>query len=81
MSPRLPACCPGQAAQQPMAGPQLSLLEGQLTWLVYIIGAVIKGRLATSNNADSQVGDREGGCVEVGRGAGGVGAQSWRGPT
>lgn len=43
-----------QAAQQPMAGPQLSLLEGQLTWLVYIIGAVIKGRLATSNNADSQ---------------------------
>ncbi|KAG2485018.1 hypothetical protein HYH03_016221 [Edaphochlamys debaryana] len=43
-----------QAAQQQMAGPQLSLLEGQLTWLVYITGAVIKGRLASSTNADSQ---------------------------
>ncbi|EFJ44129.1 hypothetical protein VOLCADRAFT_65225 [Volvox carteri f. nagariensis] len=43
-----------QASQQPLPGPQLSLLEGQLTWLVYITGAVIKGRLATSTNADSQ---------------------------
>ncbi|GFR52397.1 hypothetical protein Agub_g14907, partial [Astrephomene gubernaculifera] len=43
-----------QASVQPLPGPQLSLLEGQLTWLVYIVGAVIKGRLATSTNADSQ---------------------------
>ncbi|GIL63010.1 hypothetical protein Vafri_17171 [Volvox africanus] len=43
-----------QASQQPCPGPQLSLMEGQLTWLVYITGAVIKGRLATSTNADSQ---------------------------
>ncbi len=48
-----------------MPGAQLSLLEGQLTWLVYIIGAVIKGRLATSNNADSQVGT--GGRMRGGR--------------
>ncbi|PNW69825.1 hypothetical protein CHLRE_19g751347v5, partial [Chlamydomonas reinhardtii] len=43
-----------QAAQQPMAAPQLCLLEGQLTWLVYIAGAVIKGRLSSSVSADSQ---------------------------
>ncbi|KAL6753879.1 armadillo-type protein [Haematococcus lacustris] len=32
---------------------QLAVLEGQLTWLVYIIGAIIRGRLSSSN-AESQ---------------------------
>eukprot|EP00803_Ostreobium_quekettii_P004119 evm.model.scf_281.4 EVM.evm.TU.scf_281.4 scf_281:37255-51104(+) len=35
---------PGQDARQ------LSVLEGQLTWLVYIIGAVLRGRLSTSSS-------------------------------
>ncbi|KXZ55001.1 hypothetical protein GPECTOR_3g165 [Gonium pectorale] len=54
MDPALDFFKQASASQQPLPGPQLSLLEGQLTWLVYITGAVIKGRLATSNNADSQ---------------------------
>lgn len=29
------------------------MLEGQLTWLVYIVGAIIKGRLSSSS-AESQ---------------------------
>eukprot|EP00899_Mesostigma_viride_P004716 jgi/Mesvir1/14245/Mv09683-RA.1 len=43
------------AGQQPMAvdSNQLQVLEGQLTWLVHIIGAVIRGRLSSSS-ADSQ---------------------------
>ena len=32
---------------------RLVLLEGQLTWIVYIIGAVIRGRL-NSSSAESQ---------------------------
>ena len=32
---------------------QLEVLEGQLTWLVHIIGAVIRGRLSSST-AESQ---------------------------
>ena len=32
---------------------QLEVLEGQLTWLVHIVGAVIKGRLSSST-AESQ---------------------------
>ncbi len=34
---------------------QLAVLEGQLAWMVYIVGSVIKGRL-TSSSAESQVG-------------------------
>ena len=28
---------------------QLQLLEGRLTWLVYIVGAVVRGRLSCSS--------------------------------
>lgn len=35
---------PLQAAQQPLAPDQMALLEGQLTWLVYIVAAVVKVR-------------------------------------
>ena len=42
-----------------MAPAALAILEGQLTWLVYIVGAIIKGRLS-STSAESQV------CVCVG---------------
>lgn len=41
------------ALQTPLRPDVLSVLEGQLSWLVYIIGAVIKGRL-TSSSAESQ---------------------------
>ena len=30
---------------------QLEMLEGQLTWLVHIIGAVVRGRMNTTGNA------------------------------
>lgn len=33
-----------------MAPLQLTVLEGQLTWLVYIIGALLKGRLSTAGS-------------------------------
>lgn len=42
-----------QAASQVVPGPQLALIEGQLTWLVYIVGSIVKGRLSTSS-AESQ---------------------------
>jgi len=42
-----------QAALVALPGPQLVVLEGQLTWLVYIIGSIIKGRLSSSS-AESQ---------------------------
>jgi exportin-7 len=29
---------------------QLEMLEGQLTWLVHIIGAVVRGRMNTTGN-------------------------------
>jgi hypothetical protein len=45
-----------QAAIAAVPGPQLTVLEGQLTWLVYIIGSIIKGRLSSSS-AESQVGE------------------------
>ena len=32
----------------------IALLEGQLTWLVHIVGAIIRGRLSSSS-AESQV--------------------------
>lgn len=38
---------------------QIQVLEGQLTWLVHIVGAVIKGRL-NSSAAESQVRPRGG---------------------
>lgn len=44
---------PLQAATTPVHPAQQALLEGQLTWLVYIIGAVIKGRLSSAA-ADAQ---------------------------
>ena len=45
---------PLQAATQVVPPPQLALIEGQLTWLVYIVGAIVKGRLSSSS-AESQV--------------------------
>lgn len=36
-------------------GPSLAVVEGQLTWLVYVVGAVIRGRLASAA-AESQEG-------------------------
>eukprot|EP00983_Pelagomonas_calceolata_P110829 1159718-Pelagomonas_calceolata.AAC.3 len=42
------------AALVALPGPQLVVLEGQLTWLVYIIGSIIKGRLSSSS-AESQI--------------------------
>ena len=42
------------AAMQPGGDmTQLSILEGQMTWLVYIVGALIRGRISSSA-ADSQ---------------------------
>jgi len=32
----------------------LAVLEGQLAWMVYIVGSVLKGRLSSSS-AESQV--------------------------
>ena len=32
----------------------IALLEGRLTWLVHIVGAIIRGRLSSSS-AESQV--------------------------
>ena len=40
---------------QGISSQQLSVVEGQLTWMIYIVGAVIKGRLSSSS-AESQVG-------------------------
>ena len=34
-------------------GPELAVLEGQLTWLVHVIGAVVRGR-QSSSAAESQ---------------------------
>mmetsp|Transcript_8801 Transcript_8801/g.18815 ORF Transcript_8801/g.18815 Transcript_8801/m.18815 type:complete len:1064 (-) Transcript_8801:979-4170(-) len=42
-----------QAATQAVPAQQLAVVEGQLTWLVYIVGAIIKGRLSSSS-AESQ---------------------------
>ncbi|GBG80488.1 hypothetical protein CBR_g30950 [Chara braunii] len=38
---------------------QLSVMEGQLTWLVHIIGSVIKGRLSSSSAESQEVLDAE----------------------
>lgn len=35
------------------SGPELAVLEGQLTWLVHVIGAVVRGR-QSSSAAESQ---------------------------
>ena len=35
-------------------GSSIALLEGRLTWLVHIVGAIIRGRLSSSS-AESQV--------------------------
>lgn len=43
-----------QASVAVMPAPQLAALEGQVTWLVYMIGSIIKGRLSSSA-AESQV--------------------------
>jgi len=42
-----------QAATQVMPPHQLAICEGQLTWMVYIVGAIVKGRLSSSS-AESQ---------------------------
>ena len=50
-----------QVATQGIPSQQVSVVEGQLTWMIYIVGAVIKGRLISSS-AESQVwGNEEGG--------------------
>ena len=45
---------PPQVTTQGTSSQQLSVVEGQLTWMIYIVGAVIKGRLSSSS-AESQV--------------------------
>lgn len=42
------AAVPGKASSQ-----ELEIMEGQLTWLVHLVGAIIKGRLSSST-AESQ---------------------------
>eukprot|EP00955_Chlamydomonas_euryale_P041109 351893-Chlamydomonas_euryale.AAC.21 len=42
-----------RAATQVMPPHQLAICEGQLTWMVYIVGAIVKGRLSSSS-AESQ---------------------------
>ncbi|KAH7288361.1 hypothetical protein KP509_31G023600 [Ceratopteris richardii] len=37
-----------------MSNDELSVMEGRLTWLVHIIGAIIKGRQSSSAGAESQ---------------------------
>lgn len=56
-----------QAATQVVPPPQLALIEGQLTWLVYIVGAIVKGRLSSSS-AESQVRGTRSGWKEGGIG-------------
>lgn len=41
------------AAHQPAPPDALSVIEGQLSWLAYIVGAVVRGRL-TSSSAEAQ---------------------------
>ena len=41
------------------AGTSLAVLEGQLTWLVYIVGAIVRGRLSTSSAESQEVIDGE----------------------
>ena len=48
-----PVGASGLAGLQPAADPSLGVLEGQLSWLVYILGAVIRGR-QSSPTAESQ---------------------------
>lgn len=38
---------------------QLAVLEGQLTWLVYVVGAIIRGRLSSSSAESQEVADGE----------------------
>ncbi len=44
---------PTPTATDPAAARNLAIIEGQLAWLVHIVGAVIRGRLS-SGSADSQ---------------------------
>lgn len=46
--PQHPRCLPTTLPQDLK---QLELLEGQLTWLVHIIGAVVRGRMNTTGEA------------------------------
>lgn len=48
----------GETGQVP-AGTTLAVLEGQLTWLVYIVGAIVRGRLGTSSAESQEVIDGE----------------------
>ena len=45
-------------------GRALALLEGQLTWLVHIVGAIIKGRLSSSS-AESQARRHDPACDQM----------------
>lgn len=38
---------------------QLNVLEGQLTWLVYIVGALIRGRISSASAESQEVIDGE----------------------
>jgi len=49
----LSSCNAAHGAAVGQNGRALALLEGQLTWLVHIVGAIIKGRLSSSS-AESQ---------------------------
>ena len=40
--------------QAPVESQQLQAMEGQLTWLVHIIGAIIRGRQSSSSSAEPQ---------------------------
>mmetsp|Transcript_26690 Transcript_26690/g.50766 ORF Transcript_26690/g.50766 Transcript_26690/m.50766 type:complete len:1056 (-) Transcript_26690:229-3396(-) len=48
------------ARHQPGTDPgQLNVLEGQLTWLVYIVGALIRGRISSASAESQEVIDGE----------------------
>lgn len=49
----------GPAAATPAAQQALGVLEGQLSWLVYIVGAVIRGRLASASAESHEAVDGE----------------------
>lgn len=41
-----------EAGQVQGSAPQIAVMEGQLTWLVHIIGAIIRGRMSSSRYTD-----------------------------
>ena len=45
--------CMQEAGSRAISGTELAVLEGQLTWLVHVIGTVVRGR-QSSSAAESQ---------------------------